>query len=1563
VDEANQCRKPTAASRFAPTDERVWLWFDVTGAAVGDRARDEWYDPDGNLYRSANWDPLPAGGYRCFWDSIFLANSQAAAKPGRWTIRVYYNDTLFFSLSFTLNVANLQEQIVARSLDEANQCKAPTPVSALLTTDQRVWVWFFVNGALPGDTARIEWYEPNGNLYTTYNWEPITFTNEVCFWTWLGIANQPLAAKTGAWRVRVFYNNAPFFTASFTIMPPSYGGAVVIDGTDANEHGHVSGGKNQEGWLYMQRVLESLAARVPLNAAKIVADLGTDENTGARAAIDSAFNLSSLPSAGWRLVHVNGSDNVNLWLTNLGIANTGILYVPTYSHVAGDLSVGEMAAVNARATNIARFFTGNGDASRGGAVFAMSESNTDTRQGAWQWLQALFPGIGVINYGTGGVATDIKLTPDGGNTLAGLTNDDLVDVHPWHNSFFQLQGRLKVLGVAPDSDGVSRQVILGGEARDLIVKPCILTCAAQAPTEAVAGVPAGTFTAAHTLSDCTGAPLIAWDFGNGQRSSSAAARPTYTTPGVYNWTLTVNAANASTCTRTGQVTVRENCAAPAIISHPHSTVSARGRTATLSVIASGSPPLRYQWYAGGRGDTSSPISGATLSTFTTPALNASASFWVRVSNTCGVRDVPTADSGEALVTVTDPLALNVEAVDPACNSQTDCTGEYLQEVSANEVLPNRNRLTEIKVHRAGIAADGVTLLLLRVRSDLPVTFSIVGGTQRGTLLRLNGTLGGANGSEVTVTPELIGTSRMALALFRAPLNYDAIQLAINAVSSQGNGRLQLKLYRPPVVLVHGVWSGGGAWEGLEQHLRPLGFEVIERVDYGSLVGQSAGSFDPLATAEMDQVVIGALATSTQRALDALRDKNVAVSQVDVVGHSMGGLVARGRVRANFPEPYKRKLNYGQGDFHKIITVGSPHQGSPLADWLAEHKCHQFGFITTFDAFFNNNRLKRPIGPAIFGFQTGGQALKNLGETRVPAHAIVGIAPENSDTEDNLNLVRQLSFVPSLTLDEMLDLDPSDGRANGPHDTIVPVSSQRGGLPSGAITEKPWDIVHADIEFETLKEKYNPNDPDDTGETASQRVWERVTELLRASISSSTFAFFPAWQPSSQAPNRSYQVCPQNFQASVVGEAATGTITPAPGTIVRPGQSVQVSYSLSSGTQVDGALFAINGKFARIDGNGPFSFSFIAPANVAGRIEIGAFTFGNPNGIDLASTHIVVQPATALLTLSVTPDNLRFTRVGERMQLRVFGAFADGTQMDLTESASGTTYATRSGANNILVASSEGVVQTRGLGQETLLVSHGGKTATVNVSVSPGAPPETKLASVSAASFLGDALAPESIVAAFGINLAASVVAASSTPLPTRLGGVSVTVRDSVGAERLAPIFFVSPGQINFQIPPGTATGAASTTVNKEQGFPAVSSALIESVAPAFFSANASGQGVAAAVALRVRADGTQSYEPVAQFDATRQQFVPAPLDLGPPTDQVFLILFGTGIRYHSGLTSMLAKIGGVDAEVLYAGPQGGFVGLDQVNLRLPRSLAGRGEVDLTLAVDGRAANTVRVSFR
>lgn len=91
-----------------------------------------------------------------------------------------------------------------------------------------------------------------------------------------------------------------------------------------------------------------------------------------------------------------------------------------------------------------------------------------------------------------------------------------------------------------------------------------------------------------------------------------------------------------------------------------------------------------------------------------------------------------------------------------------------------------------------------------------------------------------------------------------------------------------------------------------------------------------------------------------------------------------------------------------------------------------------------------------------------------------------------------------------------------------------------------------------------------------------------------------------------------------------------------------------------------------------------------------------------------------------------------------------------------------------------------------------------------------------------------------------------------------------------------------------------------------------------------FSANASGQGVA----LRVKADGTQSYEPIAEFNQAQNRFVAKPIDLGPATDQVFLIRYGTGFRNRSALAAVACKTGGADAEVLFAGDTPGFAGLD-----------------------------------
>jgi uncharacterized protein (TIGR03437 family) len=239
-----------------------------------------------------------------------------------------------------------------------------------------------------------------------------------------------------------------------------------------------------------------------------------------------------------------------------------------------------------------------------------------------------------------------------------------------------------------------------------------------------------------------------------------------------------------------------------------------------------------------------------------------------------------------------------------------------------------------------------------------------------------------------------------------------------------------------------------------------------------------------------------------------------------------------------------------------------------------------------------------------------------------------------------------------------------------------------------------------------------------------------------------------------------------------------------------------------------------------------------------------------------------------------------------------------------------------------------------------------------------------VACVSAASFVGTALASESIVAGFGEGLATSTEAAVTVPLPTSLAGTTVRVRDSAGVERLAPLFFVSSSQVNYQVPPGTAAGPATLIINSGDGTVSTGTMQIARVMPGLFAANSNGMGVAAALALRVKADGSQLYELVSTYDGAQQRFVPLPLSLGPEGEQVYLILFGTGVRNSSSLANVQTRVGGTEVPVAFVGAVEGLVGLDQLNLGpLPRSLAGRGEVTVAVQVDGQAANVVTVSIR
>ncbi|MEK7833591.1 MAG: DUF5666 domain-containing protein, partial [Acidobacteriota bacterium] len=217
-----------------------------------------------------------------------------------------------------------------------------------------------------------------------------------------------------------------------------------------------------------------------------------------------------------------------------------------------------------------------------------------------------------------------------------------------------------------------------------------------------------------------------------------------------------------------------------------------------------------------------------------------------------------------------------------------------------------------------------------------------------------------------------------------------------------------------------------------------------------------------------------------------------------------------------------------------------------------------------------------------------------------------------------------------------------------------------------------------------------------------------------------------------------------------------------------------------------------------------------------------------------------------------------------------------------------------------------------------------------------------------------------IIASFGSGLAGGVEVAKSVPLPTELGGVSVMIDGNP-----AGLFFVSPTQINYQVPEDVLPGAAQVTVMKD-GQPVAQGTLeLGNVGPSIFTADASGTGVPAGVLLRVRANGQQSYEALATFNNGKVTPVTITRGFG---DRLFLVLYGTGWRSadetdgnsaNGVAESLEATIGNAKASVFFAGEAPGFAGLDQMNVEIPAGVSGT--VTLMVKVNDGEGNIVRTN--
>jgi hypothetical protein len=360
------------------------------------------------------------------------------------------------------------------------------------------------------------------------------------------------------------------------------------------------------------------------------------------------------------------------------------------------------------------------------------------------------------------------------------------------------------------------------------------------------------------------------------------------------------------------------------------------------------------------------------------------------------------------------------------------------------------------MRRAGAASDGVSLLVVQLRTRSPARLRVeLVGDEPGALGMVTDThIWKATATSLVLDTAPDGKGHAAVALYRPPDEFGkrfadrserTVELHVRdertRVPLRQRAHVQpIRIVRPPVVLVHGTYS-----DLVEDFQTPLkrGLRTMERtmvdagftvsmVDYKQTNGRSSGGDS--AFTDNQKVVFegpGGIRDALQRFRDARLREPIAVTQADVVGYSMGGVLVRVYARGSSlkgPAPsfdhfhagrsrcpdcwYHRADNFHQGDIHRLITLGSTHMGSDICrvfegyqDAIDDITAHDPHAMMTADAAW-------PAMLLIFadwdmGIHTGAHQnqnpgsdeLRDLGPTPVPSHAVVGHS-DDADTVTN-----------------------------------------------------------------------------------------------------------------------------------------------------------------------------------------------------------------------------------------------------------------------------------------------------------------------------------------------------------------------------------------------------------------------------------------------------------------------------------------------------------------------------------------------------------------------------------
>lgn len=656
-----------------------------------------------------------------------------------------------------------------------------------------------------------------------------------------------------------------------------------------------------------------------------------------------------------------------------------------------------------------------------------------------------------------------------------------------------------------------------------------------------------------------------------------------------------------------------------------------------------------------------------------------------------------------------------------------------------DLSSDENTLADCGVTVAGVATDGVSRLLMRTQSGLPGTacYEIVSTSSADQ--------GMVETAVKASTP--VNSLEQASSYYRAPQAFEesadsrVVEVEFTFTPSIGNGnttrfQAETTLVRPPVVLVHGVWSDSGAW---------LDFFIRNDQTHTTHVGNYRDSNDDSFSENVSEVqdfIAEAVKTS--------RRKQYATTQADVLAHSMGGLLSRLYAQDN---SYRRPENINDGDIHRLLALDTPHFGSNFANLLvALHNAKPDATETAVDNVVPGN--PEVVNGAVCDLAENSPALQQLsGGTSLPAHVISATGgPAGSDASPadfwggvagqsnfeaeltKTDCVRRDIFFHCVEREPVFPQDIVDGhRFRERNDAIVPLSSQLGGILLASNTSDNFpNLLHFGVN--KLGITFVP------GPTNTEAVADRALALLDEAATSDAWAgSFPGVLadgtgaprtvpgiPGDQdadvfsaqcAPGKPMKPGVQNNQvvalrsaAALAGDPRVRVVSPADGQSVTPGETVTIIVQIEAPLVANDIKVRLPGlghlEGTDYDGS-TYKASLVIPETFVGPITIiPIITDENGTRIEGSSVTIAV-PSTESPERIYLVERTHFLKLsgGKQTQLAVIGVYAGDVQRNISSSAAGTTYI--SSDPGVVTASAEGKLTPVGVGTAVVTVKNQG----------------------------------------------------------------------------------------------------------------------------------------------------------------------------------------------------------------------------------------------------------------